>query len=261
MKSGRIALLHLATVTGDIKRNRYVIEEGVKHAAGVGAQWIVSPELAVCGLQFVQLVGTDWIQPQPDEWVQHLCRLTEGLRRTVFLSCPERDGRKLYNSVFIIDSSGKIVGRHRKINVASDSLSWSAPGDSANPVACDGVQVGLPICSDMYTRNITDMMKSKGAQMFVSPASWGPGIHGPNGEWEERTRETGLPLIVCNRTGAERTLDFWKAPSLVVMNGERLLSHTSDRSVVLTFDWNFSAMTPVSSAYRADYFRGNLWGQ
>jgi N-carbamoylputrescine amidase len=99
-------------------------------------------------------------------------------------------------------------------------------------------------------------LKAKGAQILISPASWGPGIHGPNGEWEERTRETGLPLIVCNRTGAEKTLDFWKAASLVVRNGERLLSHTSDRSAVLTFDWNFKTMTPLSSVYRTDYFRG-----
>lgn len=256
MDTARIALLHLATVPGAIRQNRYVIEEGVKHAASVGARWIVSPELAVCGLQFVPFVGTDWIEPQPDGWMQRFCRLVRNVGRTVFISCPERDGKQLYNSVFVINSRGEVAGKHRKINVASDSRSWSSPGDVVAPITCDGVKVGLPICSDMYTRNITDALKAKGAQMFVSPASWGPGIHGPNGEWEQRTRETELPLIVCNRTGAEKTLDFWKAPSLVVRNGEWLLSHTSDRSAVLIFDWNFRSMTPVSSVYQTDYFRG-----
>jgi 5-aminopentanamidase len=256
MDIGRIALLHLATVPGAVRQNRFVIEEGVKHAASLRAQWIVAPELAVCGLQFVQLIGTDWIEPQPDAWMQGFCRLVKSVGRTVFMSCPERDGEKLHNSVFVINARGAVIGRHRKVNVASDSLAWSSPGDVVAPIACDGVKVGLPICSDMYTRNITDTLKAKGAHILVSPASWGPGIHGPNGEWEERTRETGLPLIVCNRTGAEKTLDFWKAPSLVVTNGERLLSHTSDRSAVLTFDWNFTSMTPVSSVYRTDYFRG-----
>jgi omega-amidase len=255
MISGRIAFLHIALVPGAIARNRYVIVEGVKHAAAQGAQWIISPELAVCGLQFVQVVGTDWIQPQPDAWMQQFCRLVKGLKRTVFISCPERDARKFYNSAFVINPRGEIVGKHRKINVASDSLSWSAPGGIVAPLQCDGIRVGLPICSDMYTRSIIDALKSKGAQILVSPASWGPGIHGPNGEWEERTRETGLPLFVCNRTGAEKTLDFWKAPSLVVKDGERLLSHTSDRSAVLTFDWNFGSMTPLSTVYRTDYLR------
>lgn len=255
MKSGRIALLHLATVPGAVERNRYMIVEAIRHAAAVGAEWIITPELAVCGLEFPRMVGTDWIQPQPDPWMQRLCRLVKDLKRTVFISCPERDAGRLYNSVFVIDSRGEIVGKHRKINVASDALSWSHPGDDAVPIEWEGIRVGVLVCSDAYTPNITRALWFQGAHMLVSPASWGPGIHGPNGEWEERTRETGLPLIVCNRTGAEKTLDFWKAPSLVVKHGERLLSHTSDRSAVLTFDWNFSSMLPRSTVYRTDYLR------
>lgn len=253
MKTGKIALLHLETVPGAIERNRYVIVEAIKHAAAKGAEWIVTPELAVCGLQFPGVVGLDWIQPQPDRWMQRLCGLMKDLKRTLFLGCPERDGRRLYNSVFVIDSNGEIVGTHRKINVASDSLSWSSSGHDAMPIECDGIKVGLLVCSDAYTPNITRVLKFNGAQMLVSPSSWGPGIHGPNGEWEDRSRETGLPLIVCNRTGAESTLDFWKAPSLVVKNGERLLSHTSDRSVILTVDWNFTGMMPLSSGFHAEY--------
>lgn len=255
MRPGKIALLHLETVPGAIERNRYVIVEAIKHAAATGAEWIVTPELAVCGLQFAQLIGTDWIQPQPDPWMQQVCTLVRSLKRTVFLSCPERDDARLYNSVFVIDSTGDIVGRHRKINVLSDSLSWSSPGDVAAPIECDGIKVGVLVCADVYTSNIARAMKFEGAQMLVSPASWGPGLHGPNGEWEQRTHETGLPLIVCNRTGAEKSLDFWKAPSLVVKDGMRLLTHTSNRSAVLTFNWDFDRMGPHSSRYFIDYIR------
>jgi predicted amidohydrolase len=120
------------------------------------------------------------------------------------------------------------------------------------PVVCDGVKTGILVCSDAYTPEIAASLKSKGAQMLVSSASWGPGLHGPNGEWEERTRETALPLIVCNRTGLDKTLDFKKAKSLVIKNGRHLLSYTSERSVVLTFDWSFSIMAPLSD-YRREY--------
>jgi predicted amidohydrolase len=255
MKQGKIALLHIALVPGAVDRNRYVIVEAVKYAAAAGAQWIITPELAVCGLQFAHVIGTEWIQPQPDPWMARFCQMVKGLKRTVFLSCPERDAGGLYNSVFVINPRGEIAGRHRKINVASDSLSWSRPGDAADPVDCDGVGVGLLICSDLYTPDLAASLKAKGAQLLLSPASWGPGIHGPNGEWEARTRETRLPLLVCNRTGAERTLDFWKAPSLLVEKGVRMLSHTSERSAVLTLDWDFDTMTTRSSDYRAEYLR------
>ncbi|MDF0644064.1 MAG: carbon-nitrogen hydrolase family protein [Nitrospira sp.] len=255
MRFGKIALLHLRVAPGDVQRDRSVIVEAVKHAARAGAQWIVTPELAVCGLQFPQAIGTDWIQPQPDQWTARFCHLVRELKRTVFLSCPEREGRKLYNSVFVIDPAGQIIGKHRKINVKSDSLSWSTPGESIAPIECDGVKVGVLICSDVYTRNLTDALKIGGAQLLISPASWGPGIHGPSGEWEERTKETDLPLFVCNRTGGEKTLDFGRAPSLVVKNGKRVLSHASARSAVLTFDWDFNAMAPLSTEYHVEYFR------
>ena len=255
MTRGKIALLHLETVPGAIDRNRYLIVEAIKHAAAINAQWIVTPELAVCGLQFAHTVGSDWIQPQPDPWMQQVCRLVKTLKRTVFLGCPEREGRRFYNSVFVIGPTGEIVGQHRKLNVVSDSLSWSNPGDRVAPIECDGIKVGVLICSDAYTSNIARALKFEGAEMLVSPASWGPGIHGPNGEWAQRSHETGLPVIVCNRTGAEKTLDFWKAPSVVVKNGDRLLSHASDRSAVLTFDWDFSNMVPSSAHFRADYLR------
>lgn len=255
MRTGKIALLHLETVPGAIERNRYVIVEAIKHAAGKGAAWIVTPELAVCGLQFAHLIGSDWVQPQPDPWLQQVCRLVNSLKRTVFLGCPERDGNRFYNSVFVIGPTGEILGRHRKINVASDSLGWSSPGHSTAPIECDGIKVGVLICSDVYTSNIARGLRFEGAQMLVSPASWGPGIHGPNGEWEQRTHETGLPLIVCNRTGAEKTLDFWNAPSLVVQDGRRVLAHTSKKSAVLTFDWDFAGMMLRSSKYSIDYIR------
>lgn len=255
MTRGKIALLHLETVPGAIDRNRYLIVEAIKHAAAIGAQWIVTPELAVCGLQFAHIVGSDWIQPQPDPWTQQVCRLAKTLKRTVFLGCPEREGRRFYNSVFVIGPTGEVIGQHRKLNVVSDSLSWSNPGDRVAPIECDGIKVGVLICSDAYTSNIARALKFEGAEMLVSPASWGPGIHGPNGEWEQRSQETGLPVIVCNRTGAEQTLDFWKAPSLVAKNGDRLLSHTSNRSAVLTFDWDFSNMVPSTTQFRADYMR------
>ncbi len=255
MKQGRIAFVHIVIVPGDIQRNQYLIVEAVKAASALGAQWIITPELAVSGLQFPQVVGTDWIQPQPDPWTARLCQLVKSLKRTVFLSCPEREASNLYNSAFVISSNGKIIGRHRKIHVISDSLAWSTPGREVAPIECDGIKIGLLICSDMYTTDIAGTLKARGAELLISPASWGPGLHGPNGEWELRTRETGLPLFVCNRTGAEKTLDFWKAPSLVIKNGKRLLSHTSDRSAVLIFDWNFTTMVPSSSEYQVRYLK------
>jgi predicted amidohydrolase len=122
MKTGRVALLHIAVVPGAIEHNRHTLEQAVRNAAAYGAHWVITPELAVCGIQFAQVIGTNWIRSQPDAWMSRFCQLVKSLKLTVFLSYPERDLGKLYNSVFVISSQGAIIGKHRKVNVAADSL-------------------------------------------------------------------------------------------------------------------------------------------
>jgi 5-aminopentanamidase len=255
IKPLRISLMHLALAPGDLRHNRGLVTHAVQVAAQRGADWVVSPELCTCGLQFQAQLGTDWIEPQPDAWMAAFCQLVKALQLTVFISLPERDAHtgKCYNTVFMINADGMIIGTHRKVNVLSDSGRWSSPGERIAPIRWQDVNIGLLICADAYTSDIVASLKSQGADMLVSPASWGPGLHGPNGEWEQRTVETRLPLIVCNRTGQDHTLSFVGAESLVVQNGKRLLAHHSERSVVLTFDWNLATMELISNTYHKDY--------
>lgn len=249
----RIALLHLAPRVGELDHNRRLIEKAIEQAAANGAEWLITPELAVCGYSFNQLIGTDWIMVQPDGWLETLCRKTEQLGITLFLGHPERDPtrNKLYNSVLLIDG-GAIVGRHRKINVLrSGSEAWSSPGTEATPFSLPrACKVGLLICSDAFSPDIAASLKAQGAQLLVSPASWAPGFHGPNGEWELCSSVTGLPLLVCNRTGPDLTLDFRNAESLIARNGKRLLSFRSPQSTVILVNWNLQTHTLADDAHR-----------
>jgi predicted amidohydrolase len=113
----RLAILHLAAVPGDLVHNRQLVETAVTKAAELGADWIVTPELCVCGYAFANRIGTDWIEPQPDAWMSTLCRHTAELGVTVFLACPERDAESanLYNSVFVI-SAHLTCSKHEKLN-------------------------------------------------------------------------------------------------------------------------------------------------
>ena len=222
----RIAFLHLAPIPGDLAGNRRLIETATMQAAQAGAAWILTPELAVCGYSFVDRIGTDWIAPQPDEWMTQIGRLAARLRITLFLSVPEQDQR---------------VG----------SESWSTPGTEAIPVAATPLdKVELLICADAYSPGIADSLRRQGAHMLVSAAAWAPGFHGPNGEWERCTSDTGLPLFVCNRTGPDLTMDFTKAESVVVKDGVRKLSMSATRSTIFLFDWDLLRQDLAAPAYQ-----------
>ena len=142
--------------------------------------------------------------------------------------------------------------RHAQLG-AGKRLEYT-PGGEVNPVDCGPVKAGILVCADSYKNDIAQELKDKGAQVLVSPASWGPGQCGPDGEWEQRTIDTGLPIMVCNRSGEEKgELDYRRAESVVAHQGRRLLAGCSDRSVVLSFDWDLDSMTLLSEEFSRAY--------
>ena len=86
----------------------------------------------------------------------------------------------------------------------------------------------IDLCGCVFAGDC-EKLQAQGAHLLVSSAAWAPGLHGPNGEWERCTRDTGLPLLVCNRTGPDRTLNFTEAESVIVKGGQRLLSFRAER--------------------------------
>ncbi len=250
----RIALLHLAPIPGDLTRNRRLVEKAVTAAARLGATWVITPELIVTGYTFADSIGTKWIEPQPDSWMTRISRLAAQLRVTLFLSCPEQDRKslKLYNSLFAIMANGTITGAHRKINTLRvGSEAWSTPGTQAVAIPVPPfTRVGMLICADAYTPEISKSLQNQGAQLLVSASAWAPGLHGPNGEWERCTLDTGLPLIVCNRTGPDKTLDFHQAESVVAKDGKRLLSLSSARSAIFVIEWDVKTQTLATEDYQ-----------
>ena len=256
MAKQRISFLHIAPETGQVKHNRQLLESAVKVAAAEGADWVLTPELCISGYLFAEKIGCDWILPQPDHWMQAFCGLVKDQGLTVFLSHPERDPEtsKLYNTVFVINPLGEIIGKHRKIRTLRGAEGWSSPGLEIKPVDCNSVRAGILICSDAYKNEVAQKLKDQGAQLLVSVVSWGPGDCGPDGEWEQRTADTGLPIMVCNRSGEEGDdLDYTEAESVVAQDGRRLLTATSDRSVVLSFDWDMESMTLLSKDFDRAY--------
>jgi predicted amidohydrolase len=237
-----VAFLHLAPELGAVDRNRSLIEYGTRVAADSGADWVLSGELVVSGYRFQPLIGTNWIAEQPDTWMRRLARLSSDLRVSSFVSHPERDGvtGKLFNSLFVIGGNGQVLGRHRKLDPTPGSEDWSSAGEPGHPILLDGITIGLLICADACKALPALRLRDSGAQLLVSSAAWWPGEWGPKGEWEARTLDTGLPMIVCNRTGCDHASQLFGSESVVVDRGEKLLTLRAPESTVFIVDCQFS---------------------
>ncbi len=247
----RLSLLHLAPTAGDPAGNARNIQRAMRVAAARGAELAITPELALPGFLFPSN-SVDWIEWQPDRWLLTIAATARHLGIGVLVGAAERDtgSGNLHNSAFLIDQNGAISGHCRKINVAADG--WSRAGDTVMPMQWRALRIGGLICADAYTPDIAASLRARGADILISPANWGPGVHGPAGEWEQRSRETGLPFIVCNRTGREQGLDFSAAESVVIVGGKRLMVHRSPHPVTLTLDWDTAAGLPGSPDFVTD---------
>ena len=235
-----IALLHLAPRPGEIEANRLAIEQGVRRAAASGARLIVTPELAVSGYGFRDLIGTDWIasgQAALFAWAAALARET---KVSLVLGTPEAatETGALFNSMVLFAPDGSVTGRHRKINaLRMGSESWSTPGDRASVLAVEGIgRIGFFVCADMYSTRLIDETAALGVDLLLSSAAWAPGHHGPNGEWERASVATGRPVLVCNRTGHD-VLDFNTARSVAAVDGAIAFFHASLEPQIALVDW------------------------
>jgi len=161
----RIAFLHLAPIPGALAKNRHLIAHAITKAACLGAAWIITPELAVGGYTFADTLGTDWIAPQPDPWMEKVRLFAARKRVAIFLSHPERDPQsgRLYNTVFAIAPDGRLAGSHRKINALRvGSEAWSTPGTETTVFPMEPLgNVGMLICADAFSPGIANSLKRK----------------------------------------------------------------------------------------------------
>lgn len=250
-ESLRLALLHLDAVPGDIAGNRARIEAGIGEAIARGADWIVTPELAETGYNFAKRIGTDWIAPYPDAWMSKLAAIARDNRVALFIGFAERDAKsgKLHNSVAVIDRNGALRGTYRKQHPIGSVESWSTAGSGGAPFVIDGIPVGVLICADTYRPEPAARLRTQGAAILLAPSAWPPvdGM-GPGDAWERRSAETGLPLVVNNRTGREPELDFSSGESVVASGGERRFAFTAGQTRLFYVDWDrrqgFKQVTP-----------------
>lgn len=235
-----IALLHLAPRPGEIEANKRALEQAVRRAAANGARLIVTPELAVSGYGFRDLVGTDWIasgQAPLFAWAGTLAKETgASLALGTPEAAPEKDA--LFNSMVLFAPGGSIAGRHRKVNaLRMGSESWSTPGDRPTVLAVDGIgRVGFFVCADMYSTRLVEETAAQGVDLLLSSAAWAPGHHGPDGEWERASATTGRPVLVCNRTGKD-VLAFDAAQSVAAVDGTIAFAHASPDPGIALVEW------------------------
>ena len=250
-QSIRIAMLHLAFKYDDIPHNVELLEALFLRALQGKPDIVMMPELAVSGYEFYKEIGKEWIKEEIPAILDRFSHLAQENKVAIVLSTPRYnvDKDRYYNAAIFIDEQGQTLGEYYKINVLPGSEGWSSPGFEVKPIAWNGYKIGLLICSDAYTENIARELAAQRADVLISPAAWAPGMHEPNGEWEQRSKETGLCMYICNRTGKEDKMNFEGSTSAVITDGRRVIEYSNKRPAILSVDVGAADWSPLDEEF------------
>jgi predicted amidohydrolase len=251
----RLALLHVAPRHDDLRYNLDLLENLIQKAAGLRANLIITPELSVSGYEFFQVLGKEWIRTEGKSILERFCQIARDNHTSLVLGCPTYDETRAayHNSAVVIDENGQLLGMQHKILTLHGSIEgWAASGKQVCPVEWHGHKIGLLICADAYRFSLAQDLARQGADVLLSLAAWAPAEHGPNGEWERCSRETGLCFYVCNRTGQEVLLDFNGSSSVGVVDGRRILEYSRTTPAILTVDVELEHWRPAQAAFAVE---------
>jgi predicted amidohydrolase len=164
----------------------------------------------------------------------------------------ERAGRKLYNTSFVIDEKGRLMGKYRKTHVPHDEFyyeqSYFTPGDTGfRTFDTPHGRLGLMICYDQWFPEAARVCALDGAEMLFYPTAIGTveGVEQVEGKWQEAWENVmrghaianSVVVAAVNRVGVEDKMDFWGGSFVIDAFGKTLVrAGDRERIVLCTVD-------------------------
>jgi NAD+ synthase len=212
--SFRIALAQLNPVMGDIHGNLVKARAARAEAVKAKADVILFSELFIVGYPPEDLVLKPALQSDAREAIEKFAHDTSDGGPAVLIGVPWVENDQLYNAFLLLDG-GKIAGRTFKYDLPNygvfDEKRVFAAGPLPGPFSIRGVRVGVPICEDIWTSEVTECLVETGAEILAVP-NGSPFEAGKEDVRANliaaRVSETKLPLIYLNQVGGQDELVF-----------------------------------------------------
>ena len=177
----RAALIQMTVVGGDLQANLTRAEGHIAEAARAGAQLAILPETLDLG--WTHPSCRELAAPIPGgEAANRLCAAAAKHRIHLCAGLTERDGEHIFNAAILIDPSGRILLKHRKINELSIAHDIYDQGDRLNVADTELGRIGLMICADAFAEGqvLSRALGCMAAEVILSPAAWAvPADHDP----------------------------------------------------------------------------------
>ncbi|HUY01703.1 MAG TPA: NAD+ synthase [Rhodocyclaceae bacterium] len=227
----KIAISQLNCTVGDLAGNAQLILAAAQRASALGADLMLTPELALSGYPPEDLLLRPDFYRACDRELRALAAAT-GERcpdLALLVGHPEEHQGSRYNAASLL-RGGRIETTYRKHRLPNyevfDEERYFDAGTEACVISVAGVRCGVNICADVWEPGAADAARDAGAELLLA-LNASPYHQNKQAQRYEvlrsRIKDTGMPVIYANLVGGQDELVFDGAS--FALDGRGALTH------------------------------------
>jgi NAD+ synthase (glutamine-hydrolysing) len=274
----RIGFAQINTTVGDINANKDRILSAYEKAVSLGADLVLTPELALTGYPPQDLVFKSRFVP---ETLESLDRLREAVGTVPLLVGyvdfnPSVTGKPFVNACAVLANRGLVRKIFKTLlptyDVFDEARYFAAAADQ-EPIELLGTKLGITICEDIWTdkylkwdlyhQDPVATLVSKGAQVILNLSSSPYSVGKPALRREMVSglaRTYGVPFYYCNAIGGNDELLFDGGSFAIDASGNTIFQMPSFRENVDVADSSAVSFVPGEVSPEEEIYEALILG-
>ena len=203
----RVGAVQMISQQGEIGANVAKALDYCDQAAKKGVEMLCLPECASTGFEWLgdrDAAAKVYAEPVPGPMVEVFAEKARATGMYIIFGVVERprNSKKIYNTAFLVGPEEGYIGRHRKVHAEK----VFAPGAEAPVFATRYGKVGIFICADQRSPELSRLLALKGARILFQPTNYfhadGVDIRrrymGKCTAQRARAMDNGVHLVIAN---------------------------------------------------------------
>jgi N-carbamoylputrescine amidase len=197
----RVAVCQVLAIDGDREGNFRRIEYALESARDAGAAIAAFPESVILGWENPD--AHRMAEPIPGRDSDRVSALAVKYGIMIAIGLDEKDGGRLYDSAILVDKTGRILWKHRKLNVLAQLMEppyTQGLPDGIGAVDTEYGRIGVLICADTVVDSYAERIASLKPDLMLIPYGWAAEMD----KWPQHAKT--LERLITGRAAQ------WKCP-------------------------------------------------